>query len=294
MYTERQDQIIKYLADVKFAKIEQLAKEFDVSNETIRRDLFDLEREGVIKRIRGGAVFNTLLAHEMEFSKKLGNHQEEKQAIARMAVEYIDDNDAIAMSNGTTNIALARQLARMRQNLTIITNSHEVAAAANEGSSHKVILTGGQMRKHNGSMIGSLCLDCIGQFRVDKAIVNIDGVSIENGIMEYNTEEAAVIRHMLSISQTKMVLAEYRKFNEMAMNVICPAAQIDVIVTDWNVSAKEIKAWAEAGVKVISAEKELERYLNLMWNSQINATRRFANFSLPLKKTIVINVDNSQ
>ena len=132
MYTERQDQIIKYLADVKFAKIEQLAKEFDVSNETIRRDLFDLEREGVIKRIRGGAVFNTLLAHEMEFSKKLGNHQEEKQAIARMAVEYIDDNDAIAMSNGTTNIALARQLARMRQNLTIITNSHEVAAAANE------------------------------------------------------------------------------------------------------------------------------------------------------------------
>ena len=54
----------------------------------------------------------------------------------------------------------------------------------------------------------------------------------------------------------KMVLAEYRKFNEMAMNVICPAAQIDVIVTDWNVSAKEIKAWAEAEVKVISAEKE--------------------------------------
>ncbi len=256
MYTERQNQIIKYLADVKFAKIEQLAKEFDVSNETIRRDLFDLEREGVIKRIRGGAVFNTLLAHEMEFSKKLGNHQAEKQAIARTAVEYIDDNDAIAMSNGTTNIALARLLARTRQNLTIITNSHEVAAAANENSSHKVILTGGQMRKHNGSMIGSLCLDCIGQFRVDKAIVNIDGLSIENGIMEYNTEEAAVIRHMLGISQMKMVLAEYRKFNEMAMNVICPAAQIDVIVTDWNVSAKEIKAWAEAEVKVISAEKE--------------------------------------
>ena len=91
---------------------------------------------------------------------------------------------------------------------------------------------------------------------MDKAIVNIDGVSIDNGVMEYNTEEAAVIRHMLSISQTKMVLAEYRKFNEMAMNVICPAAQIDVIVTDWNVSTKEIKAWAEAGVKVISAEKE--------------------------------------
>ena len=100
MYTERQDQIIKYLADVKFAKIEQLAKEFDVSNETIRRDLFDLEREGVIKRIRGGAVFNTLLAHEMEFSKKLGNHQEEKQAIARTAVEYIDAFVPDALGNG--------------------------------------------------------------------------------------------------------------------------------------------------------------------------------------------------
>ena len=111
MYTERQNLIIKYLAEAKFAKIEQLAKEFDVSTETIRRDLFDMEREGAIKRVRGGAVFNTMRAHEMEFSKKLGNHQVEKRAIAKLAIDYIQDNDAIAMSNGTTNIALARLLA---------------------------------------------------------------------------------------------------------------------------------------------------------------------------------------
>ena len=253
MYTERQNLIIKYLAEVKFAKIEQLAKEFDVSTETIRRDLFDMEREGAIKRVRGGAVFNTMRAREMEFSKKLGNHQEEKRAIARLAVDSIQDNDAIAMSNGTTNIALARLLAERRQNLTIITNSPEVADAANENATHKVFLTGGQVRKHNGSLVGALCLDCIDHLRVDKAIVNIDGLSIEDGVMEYNTEEAAVIRHMLDISQTRIVLAEFRKFNETALNMVCPANRIDMVFTDWNITTKDIRAWADAGVRVYSA-----------------------------------------
>lgn len=256
MYTERQNLIIKYLAEVKFAKIEQLAKEFDVSTETIRRDLFDMEREGVIKRIRGGAVFNTMRAHEMEFSKKLGNHQVEKRAIAKLAIDYIQDNDAIAMSNGTTNIALARLLAERKQNLTIVTNSCEVAEAANENATHKVFLTGGNVRKHNGSLVGAVCLDCIDHFRVDKAIVNIDGLSLQDGVMEYNTEEAAVIRHMLNVSQTKIVLAEYRKFNETALNMICPAAQIDMVFTDWNITSKEIRAWADAGVRVFSAAQE--------------------------------------
>ena len=117
-------------------------------------------------------------------------------------------------------------------------------------------MTGGQVRKHNGSLVGAVCLDCIDHFRVDKAIVNIDGLSLEDGVMEYNTEEAAVIRHMLDISQTRIVLAEFRKFNETALNMVCPAQRIDLVFTDWNITTKDIKAWADAGVRVFSAMQE--------------------------------------
>ena len=122
MQNKRQEEIVRYLSEVKFSKIEQLAEVFQVSIETIRRDLLELEKDSSIKRIRGGAVYNNLRAQEMEFERKMEKHQMEKQAIARLASEYINDGDAIAMSNGTTSLALARCLAERKNQLTVITN----------------------------------------------------------------------------------------------------------------------------------------------------------------------------
>lgn len=91
MQNKRQGEIVRYLSEVKFSKIEQLAEVFQVSIETIRRDLLELEKDSSIKRIRGGAVYNNLRAQEMEFERKLEKNQMEKQAIARLASEYIND-----------------------------------------------------------------------------------------------------------------------------------------------------------------------------------------------------------
>ena len=256
MHNERQQDIIRYLSEVKFAKAEQLAELYRVSLETIRRDLLEIGRDSSIKRVRGGAVYSNLRAKELEFSKKMEHNQQEKYAIAKLALEYINDGDAIAMNNGSTTLALARCLLESRKRLTVVTNSPDIALLLRDNESSQVYLTSGYLRKHNKSLVGSMCSDCLGSFKVDKTLLSIDGISIEDGVTEYNTEEAAILKKMLDIGHTRMILCEFSKFSEVAFNKVCPAQHIDYIFTDWNISMREVNAWGDIGVKILSSPQK--------------------------------------
>lgn len=256
MYSERQREMLRYLSEVKFAKVEHLADLFHVSIETIRRDLLELEKDSSVKRIRGGATYSSFRAKELEFSKKMESNQQEKQAIAQAAAEYINDGDAIAMNNGTANLELARCLLETKERLTVVTNSPDIAMVLIGNESNSVYLTAGRLRRHNKSLIGSMCSQSLEDFRVDKTILCIDGISIEDGITEYNTEEAAILRKMLQIGRTRMILCEFSKFSEVAFNKVCSAAQIDYVFTDWNISYKEVKAWSDINVRVLTADRK--------------------------------------
>lgn len=256
MYNERQRDIIRYLSEVKFAKAEQLAERYQVSTETIRRDLLELEKDSSIKKVRGGAVYSNLRAKELEYAKKMEHNQQEKYSIAKLAAEYINDGDAIVINNGATTLALARYLRDIKKSLTIVTNSPDIALVLSENESNQVFLTAGYLRKHNKSLIGGMCNECLERFRVDKTILSIDGISIKDGVTEYNTEEAATLRKMLDIGHTKMILCEFSKFSEVAFNKICGAERIDYVFTDWNISAREIKSWSDIGVKLLASTAE--------------------------------------
>lgn len=104
MYNERQKQILRYLSEMRYVKTEHLAEMFQVSLETIRRDLKEMEKESLVKRIRGGVIYSSLRARELEFSKKMESNQQGKYAIAKLAMGYINDGDAIAMNNGITTL----------------------------------------------------------------------------------------------------------------------------------------------------------------------------------------------
>ena len=224
MYSERQREMLRYLSEVKFAKVEQLSDLFHVSIETIRRDLLELEKDSSVKRIRGGATYSSFRAKELEFSKKMESNQQEKLAIAQAAAEYINDGDAIAMNNGSTTLSLARYLLKSRKMLTVVTNSPDIALILSDNESNQIYLTSGYLRKHNKT--------------------------------EYNTEEAAVLRKMLEIGHSKIILCEFNKFSEVAFNKVCSAEQVDYVFTDWNMPAKEIKAWNDIGVKVLVSPQE--------------------------------------
>ena len=205
MYNERQKEMIKYLSEVKFARAEQLSERFQVSLETVRRDLMVLEQGSSIRKVRGGAVYSNLRAKEMEFEKKMENNQQGKYAIAKMAAEYINDGDAIAMNNGSTTLALAKCLQNSKTQLTVVTNSPDIALILSDNENNQIYLSSGYLRKHNKSLVGGMCNECLGNFKVDKTILSVDGISIQDGVTEYNTEEAATLRKMLEIGHTKMI-----------------------------------------------------------------------------------------
>ncbi|MBR0092513.1 MAG: DeoR/GlpR transcriptional regulator [Lachnospiraceae bacterium] len=252
---QRQKDILQFLSEVRHAKVDVLAKSFSVSQETIRRDLLGLEKNHSIKRVRGGAVYYNYRAREIEYQKKLENNYATKDAIARLAVDYINDGDAIMIGNGSTTTVFAAILAKTKQNLTVITNSSDIADALNVEESNKVYLLGGLLRKHNRSIVGSLCTDFADNFKVDKTIVSVDGVSITNGVTEYNVEEAATIRKMLEIAQTRMILCEFGKFSEVALTRVCDARDVNYVFTDWHLSAKDVKQWEGIGVTVVTVKK---------------------------------------
>lgn len=256
MYNERQKEMIKYLSEVKFARAEQLSERFQVSLETVRRDLMVLEQGSSIRKVRGGAVYSNLRAKEMEFEKKMENNQQGKYAIARMAAEYINDGDAIAMNNGSTTLALAKCLQNSKTQLTVVTNSPDIALILSDNENNQIYLSSGYLRKHNKSLVGGMCNECLGNFKVDKTILSIDGISIQDGVTEYNTEEAATLRKMLEIGHTKMILCEFSKFSEVAFNKVCGADRIDYVFTDWNIPAREARAWNDIGVKVLSSPQQ--------------------------------------
>lgn len=255
MLNKRQNEILSYLAKVKSANNEQIANELGVSVETVRRNLMRMEEEAPIERVRGGATYNNRRAQEIEYDKRLKTYAKEKNAIAELAVELIENGEAIAIGNGSISLALARHLSLCREGLTVITNSPEIGGVLNKNASNTVYLTPGYLRKHNGSLTGSMCVDFLSRFNVDKTIISVDGLSTVDGITEYNVEEAAVLRQMLQIGRVKMVLCEFTKFKEIGLNKICDVDDVDDVFTDWNFSYYDLKEWKSHSVRVHIAQE---------------------------------------
>ena len=257
MLNKRQNEILTYLTWVKFATNEQIASELGVSVETVRRNLMQMEKEAPIERVRGGASYNNLRAQEVEYGQRLKTFSKEKTAIAELALENIGDGESIAIGNGSCTLVLAEKLCYSRDRLTVITNSPEIGAVLNKNESNTVYLTPGYLRKHNGSLTGSMCVNFLNLFCVDKVIISVDGLSVENGITEYNTEEASVLRQMLHIGRVKMVLGEFTKFKEVGLNKICEVDDVDDIFTDWNFKFYDLKQWKNHSVRIhIASEKK--------------------------------------
>jgi len=253
----RQEKIVQYLSEEGYGKIEVFAEKFEVSNETIRRDLLALEQEAYINRVRGGARYDNLRAKEKKYEVRTQRNFREKRAIAKLAAEYISDGDTIAINTGTSTLELAKEIVN-RNYLTVITNSVDVASLIVENDLNKVYLPGGLLRNSGRGISGEMCCEFISHFQVDKAILSIGGISSKCGITEYHVEESAVLRKMIEISNKVMVLGDYSKFNEIALNKICDYRQVDYLFTDWKTPAKEILECKKAGVNVGVAERNAD------------------------------------
>lgn len=254
MKDERRSRIIDTLKQNRMIKVSDLMQEYDVSIETVRRDLEYLEKQGYLKRVYGGAVVHGLHGEEPSYENREVVNYEEKYAIGRKTAELINDGDTVFIEVGTTSREVATHL-RSKRNLTVITNSLAVAQILLQNKSCRVIMLGGEFRHGEMATSGHMAANDLRQFYANKAIIGVGGISLASGVTDYNLPESGIRRIMMERSDTVIAVADYSKFGVTAMNHICPIKALDILVVDWSVHQKTIMEYQNAGIEVVVAEQ---------------------------------------
>jgi DeoR/GlpR family transcriptional regulator of sugar metabolism len=249
--------IVELIQETGSKTVAELCELFDVSEMTIRRDLRDLDREGALRRVHGGAVSNLGRSYEPPYTIRSTRNAEIKRAIGQKAAELILDGDSIALDVGTTTLEIARAL-QGKQNLTILTASlpiaNEIVTNLSLTSEVRLILTGGILRSGELSMIGNIAAQTYADFHVDKAFIGVGGISAEEGLTEYNLEDAMVKKPMIQNAHQRIVVADSSKIGRTTFTSIAPLSVVDILITDSEITSESHQSLETSGIEVLAVQ----------------------------------------
>lgn len=251
---ERKVEILNLLNSQGNVKVSELSKNYNVSEVTIRKDLQELEEEGLVRRVHGGAVLAHNTKFEPTFSEKSGKLIDEKIAIGKMAAAMIEDGDTIAIDSGTTTLQLAKYITA--RNLTVITNSLDIAIELADRQSVEVIVIGGSLRSETRALVGPVANMVLESLVVDKAFVGANGVSVTYGITTPNIVEANTKKQIIDSSKKAIILCDHTKFDLVSFAKITDISKVSCIVTDDNLDEDIKKTFEQKGVKIITAKED--------------------------------------
>jgi len=232
--TERHTQIIEIVTNSGFATIEELANKFDVTQQTIRRDLKELDNDNKIQRFHGGAGLNSSTLNTSYSSRKV-SFLKEKQNIAKEVAKEIPDNASLFINIGTTTEAIAQALLN-HHNLTIITNNLHVASILSTKDDFKIIIAGGVVRNKDGGVMGEATIDFVSQFKVDYAIIGISGIDDSGDLLDFDYQEVCVSKAIIKSSRNIFLAADQSKFGRDAMSRLGNISQVHHVFTSANPS----------------------------------------------------------
>ncbi len=249
---ERRQHIFKDIEASGVASVRDLAQRFDVSLITIMRDLQELEQEGLIRRVHGGAISVRGASYEPPFSARESQLSSEKQRIALQAIELITDGDSVILDVGTTTLEIARAL-KGKRNLTVLVTNLRAALELASQPAIQVIVIGGKLRASELSMVGHLAEQTLRSFQVDKAFIGVGGITLEHGLTEFNFDEAGTKRVMFERARQKIVVADHTKFGKVMLTHVAPLSAVDLIITGSEIDERAKREMEEAGVKLLLA-----------------------------------------
>lgn len=252
---ERQQAIAAQVISHGRASVAELAQAFDVTTETVRRDLAVLDRAGVLRRVHGGAV-PTRALHLVEPSvdQRDATRAADKDAIARAAAEFLPQSGStVLVDAGTTTARLAGLLPPDRE-LLVVTNSVPIAARLAGHGSVSLHLLGGRVRGLTQACVGDQAVNTLAALRVDIAFVGTNGITLRHGLSTPDPEEAAVKRAMVACANFVVVMADSSKIGREDFVSFAPIDALDVLVTDARISAAERAGFTGEGLEVIVAQ----------------------------------------
>jgi len=233
---DRGELILEELLRNGQVSVDSLARTFNVSAATIRRDLTDLERQGLLRRNHGGAVpvapmLYEAFRHVSSFQEQEQECVAEKRRIGLAAAGLINDGEIIAIGAGTTTTQVARSI-RHRKAITVVTNAVNIAMELSHLPDIKVCLAGGYLSGDWFAVVGDMAQRNVSEVFVDKVFIGVDGFHSEHGLTTNYPDQAAIHRTMMEQARQRIVVADHRKIGLVGTSLIWPAADIDILVTD--------------------------------------------------------------
>jgi DeoR family transcriptional regulator of aga operon len=247
--TERMRLVLALLHERSSISVVELEEHLGVSAATLRRDIADLDEQGLVLRTHGG-VRELDSRREIPVRLRSTRSRHTKQLIARRAVELLPAGPhALALSGGTTTAEVAREL-RYREGLTIITNSLTIASECAARPRLKVIITGGVVRQSSYEAVGMLAESTLQAINVGTAILGADGVAAPGGVTTHDETEARTNHAMVANAQRVIVVADGAKVGQVKLAKMADLGEIDDLVTDSGADPAALQLLVEAGVAV--------------------------------------------
>jgi len=246
---ERRGEILQKLMMDGKVVVNELAEKYEVTEETIRRDLEKLESDGYAKKTYGGAVRNDNMTSELPYTVRKQTNVSGKKYIAEIIGSLISDGDSLLLDSSSTALFTVKSITGKR-NLTLVTNSVEILLDLPQGHDWNIVSTGGMYRSESMSFFGAAAEDVVGKYFADYAVLSCKGLDLEKGITD-TRETFANLKKVFIKSAKKVILAvDHTKFNKISFVRLGDLDDIDVIVTDIEPDERWKKLLEEKGIEL--------------------------------------------
>ncbi len=235
-------------AKEEFVNFEDLCQKFDASKSSIRRDLIELERKGVLRRVHGGAISLQTRDEVLDFGRLSGSFHDEKSRIGRSAASLVQDGQTVILGGGSSVVEVARNLTD--RPIQVVTNSIPVAQVFWDSKQVEVTLTGGYLYPRLGVQLGPICERMLNSVSADILIMGIRGVT-KSGISDSNSLIVESIRAMIKAARMVVIVADRSKFGRDAMIHVADLDEIDRIISDKDLDPETQEALRSSGVECI-------------------------------------------
>ncbi|MBE1533543.1 DeoR/GlpR family DNA-binding transcription regulator [Actinomadura algeriensis] len=246
--SERVLALVDRLRTTEHVTVTDLAAETGASEMTIRRDLDQLADQGVLRRVRGGAVSLLLRGEATPFAVREHEAVDTKRRIAAKTDELLTDGEAVILDGGTTTLTIARTLTRRR--LTVVPLDMHSANALTGASDVRLLVPGGRTTPGALAFTGPLTEASLASLRVDTAVLGVCGLSAEHGLTAHDLDEVPVKRAAIAAARRVIAVCDAAKFGRTGLGLVCPGTELDAVITDRTAPERAVARLRDAGVEV--------------------------------------------
>lgn len=249
--TPRHRDLLEHIRLYGDTSVEQLANLLQVSTQTIRRDLRELEEMQLLARYHGGAGIPSSMQN-IAYELRQSMDSAAKQRIGRLAAAQVEPGRSLIINIGSTTEQVAKAL-QQHQGLRVVTNNLHVACCLSNSDEIEVIVAGGLVRKHDAGIVGDATIDFIRLFKVDIGIIGVSGIENDGSLFDYDYREVQVTQAIIAQSRQVWLVADHSKFGRHAPVRLGNIRQIDKFITDLALPPEAALAFEQAGVEVLVA-----------------------------------------